>query len=492
MLDAFAIQMKLDTHQTFYQIHDGDGAKFEEQLLEISKHTVSQDEAAVWAKNLRFITAPTELVSKPTNDKKSRAKPIKKEEDTSLGDFPSTDDKTNTYLDCACDQWPNFPDQELPHLALTKIGDVQDCNHHVAVSYCWSRGGRGRHASPTPIGQGANPRDQHLRPSKRRRLSPHQKGSSIKPPYDIMTGAGMRRGRVRRDIMDRALRYAANKGLSFIWIDQECIEQDDPVEKELAIQSMHLVFRCSEYPLGLLTAKLVRQDHIDALNFAIRYSCGDTTLRDADVKSGGFLGTPGRERPVHSFIRSFAEVLKILARDRWLTRGWIMQEMVLAGEKMVFSVPCDPSLTKPDWGGNVEGELHFTLDQLVPIVDDVLSRDETTRKFDDFISTMDKRLDVGEVFYATYRKLRHITLGTNADGDNSMNGHYHVCNPLEAVLYLEGRSNSRHGDRLAIVADLCDYAVRLNSTKLDELGFGYSTCLLAMMLLNGDITYLVE
>ena len=485
--------MKLDTHQRFYQIHDGDGDKFGEQLLEISKHTVSQDEAAEWAKNLHFLAVPRELASKPTNDKKSKVNAIKKEEDVGLGDSPSTDDKSNTHLNCACDQWPNFPDKELPYLALTDIGQVQQCNHHVAVSYCWSQGGKRQHkASPMPNVQGANLRDQQLRSSKRQRLSPHQKGNSIKPPYDIMTGAGMRRGRVRRDIMDRALRYAASKGLSFIWIDQECIEQDDPVEKELAIQSMHLVYRCSEYPLGLLTAKLVRQDHIDALNFAIRYSGGDTTLRDADVKSEGFLGTPGRERPGHSFIRSFAEVLKILARDRWLTRGWIMQEMVLAGEKMVFSVPCDPSLTKPDWGGNVEGELHFTLDELVPIFDDVLSSDETARKFDELISTMDKRLNVGEVFYATYRKLRHITLGTNADGDNSMNGHYRVCNPLAAVLYLEGRSNSRHGDRLAIVANLCDYAVRLNSTNLDELGFGYSTCLLAMMLLNGDITYLVE
>lgn len=169
-----------------------------------------------------------------------------------------------------------------------------------------------------------------------------------------------------------------------------------------------------------------------------------------------------------------------------------MQEMVLAGEKMVFSMLCDPSLTKPDWGGNVDGELHFTLDQLVPIFDDVLSSDAKAKEFDKLISTMDKRLNLGQAFYASYRKLRHITLGTSAEGEKSTNGHYRVCNPLAAVLYLEGRSNSRHGDRLAIVANLCDYAVRLNSTKLDELGFGYSTCLLALMLLNGDITYMIE
>ena len=493
MLNACAVEMKLDTRQTFHQIYSGDGNQFTEDLLEISKHTVSQDEAAVWAKNLRFIAVPRELGFRLADDRRAKVTAIKKEEKTGLGDTVSAEDESNIQSNCVCNLWPKFPDQELPYLALTHIGDVQNCNHHVAVSYCWRRGGRRRHEStPMPTEQGVNLTAPQLRPLKRRRSSPPRDYRSTKPPYDIMTGRGLRRGRVPRDIMDRALRYAAKKGLSFIWIDQECIEQDDPVEKELAIQSMHLVYRRSEFPLGLLTAKLARQDHVDALNFAIRYSNGDSVLRDADAKSEGFVGIAGRERPIQSFIRSFAEVLKIMARDRWLTRGWIMQEMVLAGEKMVFSMPCDQSLTKPGWGGDVEGELHFTLDELVPIFDDVLSSDAKAREFDELISTMDKRVNVGEAFYATYRKLRHITLGTNADGDTSMHGHHRVCNPLAAVLYLEGRSNSRHGDRLAIVANLCDYAVRLNSTKLEELGFGYSTCLLAMMLLNGDITYLVE
>lgn len=485
--------MKLDTRRTFHQIHSGDGKRFTEQLLEISKHTVSREEAAVWAQNLRFVAVPKEFSISTTSRKKPAVTIIKQEEKTDIALTDSSNDKSNTRLDCVCDRWPNFPPQELPYLALTHIGEVQNCNHHVAVSYCWSRASSGWQESsltstlPERIVNG-----RQLRPSKRQRLNPRVTDSSSNMPYDIMTGRGMRRGRVPRDVMDRALRYAANKGLSFIWIDQECIEQDDPVEKELAIQSMHLVYRGSELPLGLLTAKLVEQQHIDALNFAIRYSFGESRLRDADARSEGFSGVLGRERPIHSFIRNFAEVLKIMARDKWLTRGWIMQEMVLAGEKMVFSIPCDPTLRKPEWGGSVEGELHVTLDQLIPIFDDVLSSDAKVREFDELITGMDKHLNVGRAFHASYRKLRHITLGTRADGDKSTNGHYRVCNSLAAVLYLEDRSNSRNGDRLAIVANLCDYGVRLNSTTLEKLGFGYSTCLLSLMLLNGDMSYMVE
>jgi hypothetical protein len=492
IIGAVSVEMKLDTHHTFHQIHNGDGKKFTEQLLEISKHTVSKNEAAVWAKNLRFIAVPKELGFRPANHNTGATTVIKNEEEKSLGHAIAADVKTNIHLNCVCDQWAKFPPQELPYLILTDIGDVRNCTHHVAVSYCWSRTASEQHEySLTATVPVVNLTERQLRPSKRQRLTSRLADSSTKVPYDVMTTKGMRKGRVRRDIMDRALRYAANKGLSFIWIDQECIEQDNAVEKELAIQSMHLVYRCSDFPLGLLTVKLVQQQHIDALNFAIRYSFGESLLRDADAKSKGF-GTPGREKPIHSFIRNFAEVMKIMASDRWLTRGWIMQEMVLAGEKMIFSIPCDPSLTKPDWGGQVDGELHFTLDQLVPIFDDVLSSDVKAKEFDKLISTLDKRLNVGQAFYASYRKLRHITLGTSADGDKSMSGHHRVCNPLAAVLYLEGRSNSRHGDRLAIVGNLCDYAVRINSTTLDELGFGYSTCLLAIMLLNGDITYMIE
>jgi hypothetical protein len=487
--------MKLDTYLDFHQIHNGDGQNFSEQLLEISKHIVSGDAAAKWANSLRFIAVPGGPGLGSVNEQKPAEILVKEEDEKGSSHTISADDKGGFGLNCVCDKWPKFPLQELPYLALTDNGAVKNCNHHVAVSYCWSSGIKGQRESS----QSARPstKGRQLRPLKRQRLDQTPLENVEKAPYDIMTSNGMRKGRVPRDVMDRALRYAANKGLSFIWIDQECIEQDDPVEKELAIQSMHLVYRRSEYPLGLLTARLQHQQHIDALQFAIRYSQEEFALHDADPGTENLPDAPeSRPMPnltaVESFIRSFAEVLKILARDRWLTRGWIMQEMVLAGEKMVFSLPCEPNLVKPDWGGEVEGELHLTLDQLIPIFDDVLSSDVKATEFNKVIAGMKGCQSIGYAFHASYRKLRHITLGTNADGNHNMWGHYRVCNPLAAVLFLEGRTNSRHGDRIAIVANLCDYAVRLNTTELDELGFGYSTCLFAMMLLNGDITYMIE
>jgi len=66
-----------------------------------------------------------------------------------------------------------------------------------------------------------------------------------------------------------------------------------------------------------------------------------------------------------------------------------------------------------------------------------------------------------------------------------------ACNAIEAIQYLAVRNNSRTPDRLAILANLCHYPIRLNTTKLESDSFSLSTCILALALLNGDISLLV-
>lgn len=57
---------------------------------------------------------------------------------------------------------------------------------------------------------------------------------------------------VRDAVLDGVIKYAVCHGIHLIWIDQECINQDDFREKETALLSMDLVYRSSNYPLGLL------------------------------------------------------------------------------------------------------------------------------------------------------------------------------------------------------------------------------------------------
>lgn len=69
--------------------------------------------------------------------------------------------------------------------------------------------------------------------------------------------------------------------------------------------------------------------------------------------------------------------------------------------------------------------------------------------------------------------------------------HRTSCNALEAIQYLAVRNNSRTPDQLAILANLCHYPIRLNTTKLESDLFSLSTCILALAILNGDLSLLV-
>jgi hypothetical protein len=66
-----------------------------------------------------------------------------------------------------------------------------------------------------------------------------------------------------------------------------------------------------------------------------------------------------------------------------------------------------------------------------------------------------------------------------------------ACNAIEAIQYLAVRNNSRTPDQLAILANLCHYPVRLDTTKLESDLFSLSTCIFALAILNGDLSLLV-
>jgi hypothetical protein len=66
-----------------------------------------------------------------------------------------------------------------------------------------------------------------------------------------------------------------------------------------------------------------------------------------------------------------------------------------------------------------------------------------------------------------------------------------LCNMVEAMYYLSSRHNSRIEDRLAIVANLCDYSVRIDTRKVQKKYFGLSTCLYTLAVLKGDLSLMV-
>lgn len=60
-----------------------------------------------------------------------------------------------------------------------------------------------------------------------------------------------------------------------------------------------------------------------------------------------------------------------------------------------------------------------------------------------------------------------------------------LSSTLNIVEDIEERENERITDRLAIIANCCDYPIRLDVSRLETSGHGLSSCILALCFANG-------
>lgn len=97
-----------------------------------------------------------------------------------------------------CQNIPLFPNEGnvtkfcIRRLKQPTTNDTEDCNHFVAVSYCWSS---------ESIDEDIN-----------------------SPAYQVVGEDGsIREARAAKDTIDRAVAFARENGLRMIWIDQVCL-----------------------------------------------------------------------------------------------------------------------------------------------------------------------------------------------------------------------------------------------------------------------------
>lgn len=78
-------------------------------------------------------------------------------------------------------------------------------------------------------------------------------------------------------VLDRVIKYAEYHGVDQIWIDDDCINQDNPDEHEMAMQSMDLMYSSSQCPVGLLTKPVESQENLGLLGVLLRSSFLETS-----------------------------------------------------------------------------------------------------------------------------------------------------------------------------------------------------------------------
>ena len=119
---------------------------------------------------------------------------------------------------------------------------------YIAVSYCWQT------------------------------KEDHYGGDSLvhNAVHVLQNGRG-RPSRARPEIISRAMQYAISVGVNRIWIDQECIDQDDPVDKEHGIQSMDLVYQHAYRTVALLDRYIDCEDDMRSITELMVQSFKEST-----------------------------------------------------------------------------------------------------------------------------------------------------------------------------------------------------------------------
>ena len=321
---------------------------------------------------------------------------------------------------------------------VTSSTKLKDDAAYVVVSYCWNRGKAGWFAIENVRSIEITARGDLNRPS-------------AVPP----------------EVLSRAVIHAQSHNISAIWIDQECIDQKDPVEKEIAIQAMDFQYQKSEHPIAILEFYFETQDELDAFASITDPNYGDFDPSDISV---------------------LAEVLDKLAHDQWFTRAWTLQEATAAGVTMKLLMGC-PGLQKPDHFGPSDSEFEITIWDFQEAM--VHARNLIEGYLAEGVWEDDEdAIHASNCADLLWNLIPTIVPDFDVRALRKTVSHRQECNAAEAVTFLRTRKNSHFPDRLAILANMCNYVRRVPTTVLDEPGCSFSVCAVTLAIINGDMSLL--
>ncbi|KAH6642223.1 heterokaryon incompatibility protein-domain-containing protein [Boeremia exigua] len=370
-------------------------------------------------------------------------------------------------LTCAhCSHIPLFPNNgTITSFKIRRIDPKAwtQCRHFVALSYCWAAEGT-------------------------------EFGGSPKAPYTVIEEDGrLRNMRASSATIDRAVDFARQNGFRMIWIDQECIEQDKPSEKELAVQAMDLVYLEAHTSIALLHTNL-EQKHLNALLLAYEANHAHTlSTRRGRPRLDGRRGLN---------LVDLTEAVSLIANDKWNTRAWVLQEAFVSSGNMTLLFPRSRNVDVRSWTLVCHemslSEIAIRLDVIVSCIRSCFS--SVSAVLNRQIAALDNPKTTTHVPHASSSELKHtlerivlfhpqeprrvasMTIRLNTSRLKR------TCNAAVALTYLRLRDLQCVADKLAIVANMCGYTVRLNTAKMEETQESLGLCMIALSLANGDFS----
>ena len=389
-----------------------------EQIVHLSKHGYRRSRARGWATKMRFL-----IVNNPGGIEGTSSRP-----ESGLSKGPAHSSSLS-------------PRNAIPHtstLQLAHRSALKDPAAYVAVSYCWNRA----HSAWSP-------------------------GNDDKPLQVICENRSRRPTNAPSDVLYRSIAYAKAQNINAIWIDQECINQNDPVEKEMAIQEMDMVYERSKYPIAVLEFSFQTQTELDV--FA---SICDEVHYTFDP----------------SQIEVLESVLLNLTEETWFERAWTLQESVSAGARMKLLLGCPGLRKSPDFG-LTPGEFEINIFDFQTAMVNIrvfIEEGLAAGVWPDSSSAVNAS-DCADVLW----NYIPFFIPYSTDGTRISDApHGRIRNAAQAITFLENRFNSHFPDRLAILANLCDYECRINTEVLELPNGSFTLCSLTLAILNGDMSLL--
>jgi hypothetical protein len=392
-----------DQCRSYCEIHKSSW-DLRQTLLEIAKHSALRSLSQGWVNKMRFLERD-ENHHAPDELDRSRLSP--------------PDSNTHEIL-----------------LKLKDCSMLADPSAYVAVSYCWNR-----ESVEWFNAEGALP------------VKIVQKNDPARPcpvPFDVL---------------HRALAYSKAREINAIWIDQECIDQEDPIDKEDGIQSMDLVYQHSAHPIAILETYFETQVELDVFAATV-----DPSFFDFD--------------PSH--IEDLGDIIEALADDNWFTRAWTLQESTSAGVSMLLLIGC-PGLNKPDVFGPNPEEFEISIwDFQEAMVNTRILIEEGLAQ-----NTWPDTIDAIRVSNLADELFNRIPTRIPDQFKSRQEVSYRQnCNAAEAITFLAERQVSCFPDKLAILANMCNYECRIDTKILEDPKSSFSTCALTLSILNGDMSLL--
>jgi hypothetical protein len=223
---------------------------------------------------------------------------------------------------------------------------------------------------------------------------------------------------------------------------------------------MDLVYQISRHPVALLGRPLQTESELDIFESLLSKRLFDNLKPRS---------------PRETNIREAREALSLLheiTQDLWWSRAWTFQENYRGGAKMRLLIRHHPSLEQKKLNyqryGRIPGEL------LVKSVD--FSKEATQLCL--------ALRNTAKVTQEDISKIKHVLEAAGRyrdmlEGSSAMTP--------TVIADIEARELSKPWDRLAIIANCCQYTERLDDKALTQQGHSLSLSVLAMCLLNGEI-----